>query len=394
MRRELAQAPFQICGTYATGGWQFIMLDSYDPGHVGGRLSAAGARTARRDPGPFARPRHGVLASSSGRHGQPLARQRSASPMRTNSGVSSMRTPTFARSPGATCIRPTRACAPACACLRRRRPARNSCRRASATRSTRARRPIGASAWLPTAASTARFAGWIRCACGRPRRAEHLPREPCGYGDGPPGVDPPGDGLLGDGLLGAGCWRCVFPAAPIPPQHSLWELHGKHNTVYLLGSIHVLRPSDYPLAPAVLDAYRDCELPVDGNQPRGSRWRANANGNARQRDVAGWPELAADHGAERAMRARRLWRARSASNLSMFDQFAPWFAAEAISQLQLAQLGFDARSGVEMYFLGRARTDGKSIAGLETVHEQIALFESLSMDAQVRVFDLEPRAGP
>ena len=40
MRRELAQAPFQICGTYATGGWQFIMLDSYDPGHVGGRLSA------------------------------------------------------------------------------------------------------------------------------------------------------------------------------------------------------------------------------------------------------------------------------------------------------------------------------------------------------------------
>src|SRR5271168_4255638 len=37
--------------------------------------------------------------------------------------------------------------------------------------------------------------------------------------------------------------------------HSLWELHGKHNTVYLLGSIHVLRPSDYPLSPAVLDAY-------------------------------------------------------------------------------------------------------------------------------------------
>jgi uncharacterized protein YbaP (TraB family) len=37
--------------------------------------------------------------------------------------------------------------------------------------------------------------------------------------------------------------------------HSLWELHGKHNTVYLLGSIHVLRPTDYPLPPVVLDAY-------------------------------------------------------------------------------------------------------------------------------------------
>jgi 3',5'-cyclic-AMP phosphodiesterase len=39
MRRELAGAPFQICGNFASGGWQFIMLDSYDPGHVGGRLS-------------------------------------------------------------------------------------------------------------------------------------------------------------------------------------------------------------------------------------------------------------------------------------------------------------------------------------------------------------------
>jgi Icc protein len=40
MRHELAHAPFQICGTYMAGGWQFVMLDSYEPGHVGGRLSA------------------------------------------------------------------------------------------------------------------------------------------------------------------------------------------------------------------------------------------------------------------------------------------------------------------------------------------------------------------
>jgi 3',5'-cyclic-AMP phosphodiesterase len=40
MRRELAHAPFQICGAHMHGGWQFIMLDSYDPGQVAGRLSA------------------------------------------------------------------------------------------------------------------------------------------------------------------------------------------------------------------------------------------------------------------------------------------------------------------------------------------------------------------
>jgi 3',5'-cyclic-AMP phosphodiesterase len=41
MRKELNCAPFQICGTHEVDGWQFIMLDSYDPGHVGGRLRAA-----------------------------------------------------------------------------------------------------------------------------------------------------------------------------------------------------------------------------------------------------------------------------------------------------------------------------------------------------------------
>jgi 3',5'-cyclic-AMP phosphodiesterase len=40
MRQSLSHPPFQYCGTHAAGGWQFIMLDSYDPGHVGGRLAA------------------------------------------------------------------------------------------------------------------------------------------------------------------------------------------------------------------------------------------------------------------------------------------------------------------------------------------------------------------
>jgi len=39
MRKALSGAPFQIGGTYMAAGWQIVMLDSYDQGHVGGRLS-------------------------------------------------------------------------------------------------------------------------------------------------------------------------------------------------------------------------------------------------------------------------------------------------------------------------------------------------------------------
>jgi 3',5'-cyclic-AMP phosphodiesterase len=39
MRRALSGAPFQIGGTHMAAGWQIVMLDSYYPGHVGGRLT-------------------------------------------------------------------------------------------------------------------------------------------------------------------------------------------------------------------------------------------------------------------------------------------------------------------------------------------------------------------
>jgi uncharacterized protein len=68
--------------------------------------------------------------------------------------------------------------------------------------------------------------------------------------------------------------------------------------------------------------------------------------------------------------------------LSMFDQYAPWFAAEAISELQLTQLGFQPETGVEMYFMDRARSDGKSVAGLETAHDQISVFQNMPLDTQ------------
>lgn len=39
MQRELTGAPFQICGAHRIGTWQFVMLDSYHPGKVGGLLA-------------------------------------------------------------------------------------------------------------------------------------------------------------------------------------------------------------------------------------------------------------------------------------------------------------------------------------------------------------------
>jgi uncharacterized protein YbaP (TraB family) len=178
----------------------------------------------------------------------------------------------------------------------------------------------------------------------------------------------------------------VFCAFALPSRadtalHSLWALHGKHNTVYLLGSIHVLRAQDYPLAPAVLQAYADAKallMEVNLEDIDSAEVQSEMLASAMLPEGSTLPSIL---GPQRYAHATSLAH-EVGVDLSSFDQFAPWFAAEAISQLQLMELGFQPQSGIEMYFLERARSDGKSIAGLETVHDQIALFEGLSMNEQ------------
>ena len=175
---------------------------------------------------------------------------------------------------------------------------------------------------------------------------------------------------------------CLFGSASADTAlHPLWEVHGKHNTVYLLGSIHVLRASDYPLAPAVMNAYADAKalyMEVNMEELNGEAVREEMLSSAMMPEDKQLPSVL---GKERYTHAYSLAHSVGVE-LPSFDQFAPWFAAEAISQLQLMQLGFQPQTGVEMYFLEKAKSDGKSIAGLETIHDQIALFQNMPLDAQ------------
>jgi uncharacterized protein len=184
--------------------------------------------------------------------------------------------------------------------------------------------------------------------------------------------------LLG---LAVSCFLLCAVVRADAALHSLWELHGKHNTVYILGSIHVLRPTDYPLPPAVIGAYANAKslvMEVSPDELESQQIQTELLASAQLPDGKSLPLVL---GTSRYERATALAHDVGVE-LALFDNFAPWFAAEAISQLQLAQLGFQPKSGVDMYLAGLAHADGKSVTGLETVQDQLALFEALSMEEQ------------
>ncbi len=162
---------------------------------------------------------------------------------------------------------------------------------------------------------------------------------------------------------------------------SLWKVEGEKNRVYLLGTIHLLRESDYPLPTAIDKAYDDVdaivmELDMDDIDPFATQAIVSELGLIQDgrslRDILG-PEL-----------YKKADEYATAINipLAMLANAEPWYAAITIDTLLLTRLGFDATLGVEMYLLGKAQADGKPIFGLETERQQMEILDGLSPDMQ------------
>ncbi|TFG83913.1 MAG: TraB/GumN family protein [Chromatiales bacterium] len=169
-------------------------------------------------------------------------------------------------------------------------------------------------------------------------------------------------------------------AAALP----LWELTDTSNRIRLLGSIHFLRASDYPLNPAITAAFDDAEvvlmeIDMDDLDPVASaRTITMLALDSRGRKL---PELLGPDA----------WRAAAAEarelglDLAPLAPFEPWYAAIVVTQQRLAQLGFDPSFGVETKMTADAQEQGKEIRGLETLESQLATLDTLSPQAQ-RVF--------
>ena len=152
---------------------------------------------------------------------------------------------------------------------------------------------------------------------------------------------------------------------------TMWQVDGKTNSVYLLGSIHMLREQDHPLPSVIDSAYDDAEiiimeLEMDDMDPAYTQMAFNRAGV--RTDGTTLRELMGDDAYSRAEEAA----AAVDIPLDMLAQSEPWLAAMTVEIMLLYRIGFNPMLGVEMTMTSRAARDGKPIEGLETVDEQLA----------------------
>jgi uncharacterized protein YbaP (TraB family) len=180
-------------------------------------------------------------------------------------------------------------------------------------------------------------------------------------------------------------WLWLLPVAALADSAghpvTMWMAEGTANRVYLLGSVHLLREQDHPLPQVIDNVYDDAEtlymeLDMDDLDPLLMQSTINRLGMLDEgttlRDVMG-DELYAEAIAVAA---------ELDMPLEMLERTEPWFAAITVEQLALARIGFNPSYGVEMHLLRKATRDGKPILGFESVEQQLAYLDGLSLDAQ------------
>ena len=173
------------------------------------------------------------------------------------------------------------------------------------------------------------------------------------------------------------------PATAAKP--ALWVIHDHDTTIYLFGTIHVLKPGIGWFDRAVKQAFDRSgtlilELVLPEN-PASIQGVVVAKGMTK--DGPTLPEqLPADH---RALYAKAL--ADLGLPAAAFDRARPWFAATNLSLLPLMRAGYDPAQGPESVLTKAAKAAGKPVEGLETFEQQIGYLSGLSQPAQVAFLD-------
>ena len=168
-------------------------------------------------------------------------------------------------------------------------------------------------------------------------------------------------------------------------RNALWAVQGQHNTVYLLGSVHVLRAQEARLPPAMERAYQESErlvMEIDLDDPAVTDPQAMLEDMQRLAVLSGGQSLRQVLGRDYA-RSNALAQ-QAGLDLALLDQFAPWFVATTLLELELGKRGFSPEHGIEQTLAARAGRDRKPIEGLETVAQQLGVLAGMPLPMQKR----------
>src|SRR5690348_16534295 len=187
--------------------------------------------------------------------------------------------------------------------------------------------------------------------------------------------------ILATALLSLLCLSATATATD-SGRHFLWRVSKGDAVIYVAGSIHVLRKSDYPLPDIMESTFRSCaglveEIDLTHFDPESAQLQMMQMGG-----YADGHSLKTDLPADIYGRVAQLAKEQKV-DMAMLEPMKPWLASIVLLDNQLVHKGFDPSTGVDIHFADEAEAGHKPVIGLESASSQLGMLAKLPEKAQV-----------
>ena len=185
-------------------------------------------------------------------------------------------------------------------------------------------------------------------------------------------------------------------AAKAPPVPLLWKVSDADNSLYLLGSFHLLKRADYPLSKDIDNAFAAADKLVFEVPPAEMHDPATAQKALAHAGYGDARTLSKVLPAVMRDKFNALLVQRGGS-IAQFDPFEPWFVNLTLVMGLSQSMGFRGEDGLDQHLMRRAAAANKPTSGLESVEAQLQALDNTPMKEQIaslREFVDDPDAMP
>lgn len=168
-----------------------------------------------------------------------------------------------------------------------------------------------------------------------------------------------------------------------PGEPAIWLLKDEDTELYLMGTVHLLKPELEWRSDTIDAAFEEADTLVLETDVT-----SQAAASAMMKFVSKQGLFQDGRQLTSLLNEAQIEELKAALDyvdvpLGAVQPMRPWYAAVNLSVVQIKKEGFDPTSGVEMVLESEAREDGKSFAYLETIEEQLGRLANLPDEVQV-----------
>jgi len=178
--------------------------------------------------------------------------------------------------------------------------------------------------------------------------------------------------LLALSVATAGAKDATNATSVAGAKHCAWKVQGEKCSVYLLGSIHVLKEENYPL-PAVFESAFSNASVVVFETDIGAMMQADTQMGLITKAQLPEGQTLKDVLTEKTYADLQKHLKENGIPEMMVSGVRPGFAVMMLTMLETQKQGFNPESGMDLYFYKRTKKEGKSVRGLETLDFQMGL---------------------